>query len=494
MNADKDDPAGLLIKQALQRAEKLVRSGQFQQAAGVYEGVLSANPGNPNAAQALAAIMTTTGNHGKAADLWKVVLKTRPRSPTAHIGLGMALAAKGELLTAIGWYEKANRIDDTNERAHFLLANAYRKAGDREKAIASYRRAIELKPDFVAALSNLGGILHELCHFEEAASAYERALSIRPNEPFPRRNLATLQLLLGRYEQGWRNYLARGSMDNAPSDLFRSILPASLQDKRVLVVRDQGLGDEIFFLRFLPRLSERGASVFYRPGPRLAAMLRRAAVADIVEEDVPCDLKISVGDLPYVLGTTDDTEIPTTISLTPVREQVEAFGRLLRDFGTPPYVAVTWRAGTERSANAQFRETPMTLLARSLSAANARVVAIQRNPKTGEVAAFEKLFGRPVLDLTASNEDLEAMLALVGLLDEYVCVDNTNVHLRSALGRPCRILVPQPTDFRSMADGDESPWFPGTRLYRQSPGDDWGNAFAQLERDLRRTRSSASGG
>ena len=86
--------------------------------------------------------------------------------------------------------------------------------------------------------------------------------------------------------------------------------------------------------------------------------------------------------------------------------------------------------------------------------------------------------------LTALNEDLEGMLALVDLLDDYVCVSNTNFHLRAVRGRVGRVLAPNPPEFRWMAEGEESPWFPGTRVYRQTTNHDWNPAFAALERDL----------
>jgi hypothetical protein len=83
------------------------------------------------------------------------------------------------------------------------------------------------------------------------------------------------------------------------------------------------------------------------------------------------------------------------------------------------------------------------------------------------------------------NDDLEEMLALLDRLDDYVCVSNTNVHLRAARGRTSRVLIPYPADFRWMNRGDESPWFPGTRLYRQTHEDGWGPAFEALAADLR---------
>jgi hypothetical protein len=114
----------------------------------------------------------------------------------------------------------------------------------------------------------------------------------------------------------------------------------------------------------------------------------------------------------------------------------------------------------------------------------ATLVALQRNPEAGEIAAMAGAAGRPVLDLSAVNDDLEDMLALVGLLDEYVAVSNTNVHLRMARARRSRVLVPHPPDFRWMAEGPESPWFPGSAVYRQTRDGGWDRALAALARDL----------
>ena len=92
--------------------------------------------------------------------------------------------------------------------------------------------------------------------------------------------------------------------------------------------------------------------------------------------------------------------------------------------------------------------------------------------------------GRKAHDLTALNDDLEDMLAALSLLDEYVAVSNTNVHLRAGAGRTSRVLVPNPPEWRWMAAGDESPWFPGCRVYRQKLSGDWEEAFAALTGDL----------
>ena len=86
--------------------------------------------------------------------------------------------------------------------------------------------------------------------------------------------------------------------------------------------------------------------------------------------------------------------------------------------------------------------------------------------------------------MTRLNDDLEAMLAVCGRLDDYVCVSNTNVHLRASLGGACRVLVPHPPDYRWMSEGRVSPWFPGTRIYRETASDGWTGALAELAADL----------
>ena len=114
-------------------------------------------------------------------------------------------------------------------------------------------------------------------------------------------------------------------------------------------------------------------------------------------------------------------------------------------------------------------------------------IALQRLPAAGEIDALAAACGRPIADFTALNESLEDMLALLELLDDYIGVSNTNMHLRAAAGRAARVLVPSPSEWRWMNRGKRSPWFPQFSIYRQSLSGDWTPALAQLERDLATT-------
>jgi hypothetical protein len=130
------------------------------------------------------------------------------------------------------------------------------------------------------------------------------------------------------------------------------------------------------------------------------------------------------------------------------------------------------------------KEVPLERLGSALRGVKGTLLALQRNPRPGEIDALSALASRPVHDLTALNEDLEAMLALLTLIEEYIGVSNTNFHLRAGVSRNARVLVPRPTEWRWLLAGDESPWFPGFRIYRQAVDGDWGAAVERLGRDL----------
>jgi hypothetical protein len=271
--------------------------------------------------------------------------------------------------------------------------------------------------------------------------------------------------------------------------LYQERLPRDLAGQTLWLRKDQGLGDELFFLRFAPALKRRGAHVIYQAGAKIAALLRRPPVLgttldEVIDEDAPIPEAarvLSVGDLPFALGPKSET--PPPLALTPLPEASGDIAARLAALGPAPYIAVTWRAGTLENSGL-YKASPPSALAAAVAPLPGTLLSVQRLPAEGETAAFAAAAGRPVHDLSALNDDLEAMLALMAALDDYVAVSNTNLHLRAAAGRSSRVLVPMPAEWRWLAAGDESPWFPGTRIYRQAASGAWDDAFARLSADL----------
>ncbi|MGH6954304.1 MAG: hypothetical protein ACREGL_08990, partial [Alphaproteobacteria bacterium] len=201
----------------------------------------------------------------------------------------------------------------------------------------------------------------------------------------------------------------------------------------------------------------------------------------------PLDSTVAVPDLPYLVAVGPEEAPP--LPLVPDATRVARLRRRLAELGPPPYLGVTWRAGTEGDTRLH-KSVDLELLARALAPAAGTVVVAQRRPAAGEVGSFARTLGRPAHDLSPLNDDLEDMLALMSLLDDYVAVSNTNAHLRAGVGKTCRIVVPQPPEFRWMLAGEGSPWFPGFAVYRQSLSGDWAEPLMTLARDLLKQCSS----
>ncbi len=509
------------------------RQGRANEAETCYHRAAELDPGRAEIHYALGNAQFTQHRLDAAVASYRRVLEIQPDLPEAHTNLGVAFESLGKLDDAARSYESACHLDPKRAESHYNLANVLRQLGRHEEAIGHYREALRLRADFVDALVNLGialihgashaspasrraGLLEEsvamlqhavrlkpgsadghnnlavslrhLGRIEEAVESYRRVLVIDPQHEDAHEGLATAELLLGHFDIGWAHYRYRLSMRMEDAISPPPTLPPDLTGKWVLAVHDQGLGDELFFLRFAKQLKERGAHIAYRPHPKLAKLLARVDVIDHLlaphEDPSRADWSFSIGDLPWLLGMERADQIPSSISLTPLPERLETLMTRLAAFGSPPYIGVTWRAGDRNKAHVLYKECPLPRLAEALRAIPATVLVLQHHPTRGEIDQFAATLGHPVHDLSALNDDLESMLALLSLLDDYVGVSNTNMHLRAEVGKTARVLVPAPPEWRWMAGGKESPWFPGFTVYRQGYDGAWEKAFDALGADL----------
>jgi hypothetical protein len=131
-----------------------------------------------------------------------------------------------------------------------------------------------------------------------------------------------------------------------------------------------------------------------------------------------------------------------------------------------------------------FKEVPADKFAMTLKGLRGTFIAMKRLPAPGEIERFSAILEAPLHDQTTLNENLEDILAWSGLLDEYICVSNANVHFRTAQSKTCRVLVLHPPEFRWMMEGESSQWFVGTKLYRQGRDGDFTAALPMLKSDL----------
>jgi tetratricopeptide (TPR) repeat protein len=533
-------------------AKTAIAEGDGKRALALLERAVAAAPGSVEVLTDLGQLLVAAERFADAESILRKAVRIARDAPAPQLLLAFVLIRQSKLDEAVTRLRKLLERHPTHAAAWFNLGNVHRARGATEDAARCFARAAALQPANPDAAINLGLVLAQSERLEEAASALERflaqgapdpdvllnlgqarralglpdgaceafeaALRLAPEHLGARVNraialaeggreaaaedevrtiirehpecaeahflLATLCLASERFEEGWREYRWRPdrlhALGKAPLSSIERLRGAS-----VTVRGEQGIGDVLFFLRYLPGLREIARSVRLDVEPRIAAILSPEWAA--IGAAVPSleSLTVMAGDLPALFGPAP----APSLALLPELQRVAALKARLAAAGPPPYVGVTWEAGTRwtaqsRPGEALFKRVDPERLGRALAEVPGTAVVLQRTPRPADLGAFRRGLGRAPLDCSDTNANLSDALAVLAALDDYVGVSNANMHLRAAARRKARVLVTRPPEWRWMARGERSPWFPDFAIYRQTAAG-WDEALTNLATDLR---------
>jgi tetratricopeptide (TPR) repeat protein len=420
-------------------------------------------------------------------------LKLKPVYPEALLYLGKVLQKRGVLSEALRAYERSYAMGSRSVDACTTLAKMYIRNGSADRALAVLGQADDPESEHVVPL--MSTCLAQLEGPEPAAELLRSAIIRHPGSSSLHLTLSHLLLSLGQWREGWQHFRQRDASSAEPRALRTRVrrLAARLDGKRVLLLGEQGLGDVLFFLRFAREVASRGAVISLVCAPKLATLLAGdPRFAQLVENradlEGEVDYELLVGDLPVLL---EAQTCPAPFALKPDSRRREECLQRLAQLGTPPYLGISWRAGIlhqPRSGSEDWRllskEVPAKALGDALRGWSGSLVSLQREPDRTELDALGAAARAKVHDLSSFNDNLVDMTALLDVLDEYVAVSNTNIHLLAGLGRRARVLVPYPPEWRWMRAEGQSAWFPGFPVYREAAGRGWAEPLGRLRADL----------
>jgi hypothetical protein len=395
----------------------------------------------------------------------------------------LTLEKLGRFEEALADNARAHSLDPDNADVCYNMGNVLRLLHRHREALDWYDRSLALRPDVAATLGNKAVVLAELRRFDEAIAAYRAAITADPQHAAAAWNLALLQLLLGDFESGWAGQEARWKVPAMASRAPKFSEPKWLgaepvAGKTVLVWANEGFGDVIQFVRYVPMLAACGARVILVVPDPLCALL---SDVDGMAQCLPTsagvwperDFHVPLSSLPLAFGTRLDT-IPAQRYLPALpAERVAAWDARLgaRD---KLRVGLVW-SGNINHNNDHNRSVPLRALA-SLFDLDARFVSLQKDLRPDDAAFLRE--HADILDFTADLSDFTDTAALIGCLDIVISVDTSVAHLAAALGRPTWILLPYTPDWRRLLDRDDSPWYPAARLFRQDERRDYAEVIA----------------
>ena len=476
------------LREALNPMGVLLReNGHAAEAVEAHRAALGSGPNHVETLVQLGMALRYAGAYEDAAAQFRRVLVLQPGSEHATLGLANVLVEQGKLDEA---KETLHSLPETNG----MRAETFNTLGvilDREsridEACLSLRKAIDLKPDFYEAYNNLGLMYWNRRSIAEARELFEKSLHLHPNYAEARWNLALLQLITGEYQTGWKNYEARWHRRSAPRSFDRPLWSGQpLAGKRILLHHEQGLGDTLQFLRFVPLVQQAGGQVILDVPERmiaLAAALPRLLAVTAPGSRLPeFDLHCPLMSLPGLLGITLEN-LPAQPYLQPTayaRKQAQEFPWT----GCGLRVGLCW-AGSNKNATNALRSIVPDDLAPLLGVKHVHFVSLQMEaqPQSATAASMQ--------DCTAFMQDLDTTAALIEQLDLVISVDTMVAHLAGALGRPVWTLLPQAADWRWLLERSSSPWYPTMRLFRQKTPGDWAAVVAEVRAELKKLASTA---
>jgi tetratricopeptide (TPR) repeat protein len=469
--------------------------GDYAEALNSFERSLRLKPDSfevlINAGRAAEALW----EHPRAIEYFRRALSLKPDSGKTKLLLGLSQLS-GKESDNLGKILQEVAVEDTYE-AQFNVGIA-RMALDRfAEGWSALERARDLAPDRYEPYCMLGFFAGLRGGMKEAAELYGKGIALNPHDPRAVMSHGVILLALGELERGWDEFERRFElygykdlMDRFPRDALWD--GSDLAGKTLLVWAEQGLGDQIQFIRYIPliagtRVAGGEAEVVVQCDRPLVRLFNQVAGASRIvpngERWPSFDFHCPVVSLARVMGTRMES-IPAEVPYLRAEPELAGQWRARLSHLSGIRVGLVW-AGSRLSnmpileSFDQRRSLALREFRSLWEVRNVTFISLQKGAAAQEVHALTP--DCPLVDFTDDLHDFADTAALVENLDLVISVDTSVAHLVGAMGKPVWILCRLGGDWRWLLDRTDSPWYPSARLFRQRQYMEW----EPVIRDLR---------
>ena len=474
----------------------LEKQQQFSEAITNYKQAVRFKPDYTEAYNHLGVVLSAQKRTSEAIEYFKKALRLDPNYAEVYNNMGIALKDQEQFTEAIALFEHAIKLEPDFAEAYYNLANSLRDEARSAGAIENYRQAVQLKPDFAEAYNHLGNVLNakgeyaEVIENDKAIENYRKALQIKSDFAEAHWNLSLVLLRTGRFTEGWKEYEWRLN----PA-LNMTVYPHSYETPRwdgsyfkgksLIVHCEQGLGDTLHFVRYLPIVKARGGKVILEIRKPLYKLLQYfPGIDELVEasfdykQTVKVDYHVSLMDLPKIFETTLET-IPAAIPYIhacPTKAEYWRKKLTSQEFK----VGIVW-AGSPTHGNDRYRSCTLKHFAPLTKVDGVRLYGLQKGKAAAQAELADEM---AITNLGIEFEDFTDTAAAIENLDLIISVDTSVLHLAGAMGKMVWALLPFSPDWRWMLNRQDSPWYPTMKLFRQKKWGQWESVFQDVTEEL----------
>ena len=426
-------------------------------------------------------------------------LELNPDLVPALINMGAILRNTGKFTESLQRLEKAIALDKNDPAVWLNKGVTLDSMGNLKDAIPCYEKAIALNPDYLEAYSNKGNAELGLGLLTRAHDSFQKALSILPGDADTLSNYSVLKLAEANFSEGWKDYESRFYCSSRIGNPFKNIPKleslANIENKKILIWAEQGLGDTIQFYRYLEKFSKFNSHITLAVQVELKELLVAQPlnitvleIGEVVADGF--DYQAALMRLPYLFHTDIDT-IPADVPYIQVDEQKVGWWKHKVADHSGLKVGLVWSGGYKKDPNLwamnERRNIPFSNYYPFSEIENVSYFCLQKGDglRSPEYLEKDRYWAKDnFYDYTDLLNTFSDTAALIQNLDLVITVDTSMAHLTGALGKPVWILNRFDSCWRWLKNTSLSPWYPTAKIYTQHEYQNWDKAIHQVQNDL----------
>lgn len=419
-----------------------------------------------------------------AIEPYAAAIRINPKMTQAYNNIGVSYKELGQYKEAREAYEKVLAINPNDSAVHNNLGNLLRYCNDINGAIVHLEHSIRLNPKYVDAYSNLGAVHKENKHYSEAEKFYQKALSLNANHTNANFDLALIELSRNDYANGWQHYEHRIKMDELRSKTYKYTTPIwrgePLEQKTIILQNEQGFGDNIMFIRYVPMFLKLGAKVILRTRPELRELFQSIKGLEGIyseEDEIPKhDYYLPLLSSPTRFKTILES-IPRNFPYLYPKKDVTNFTCDKKTFN----IGLVWSSSR---TNKDFKNKYIGLeYFKSLfTIKKTQWYSLQAGEDAQEIKIAHAT--NNIIDLSNILDDFASTATIIDALDLIITTDTAVAHLCGAMNKTAWVLVPNPADWRWMQEGKSTPWYDSLQLFRQQHKGSWSEVISEIKNQL----------
>lgn len=492
-----DSNRELVLQKALDVAASFI-SNNPQVSEIILRQAMRVDPDNPKVISLLGMSLQNQDKCQEAVALLEPLIERADVEPDWLNNLALSYAQLEYYEKSIELLENAIKLNPSNYLFLNNLALQYRQSGRFNRAVDVFRKALDIH-NSPMVWCNLGGVYADSKMWEESERCYRSAIECDNSLAAPHVFLAYIHGTLGRWQEAFEEYEYRfNHFDQLQNykrvyDKTKQWHGENVAGKRFLLYGEQGLGDQIQYVRYVQNLKQRGAITVVHCGCELANLFKSLPYIDeVFTQDIsqmpdgallsPYDFQSSLISLPYLLKDFDLVGSPYVWNsdVLPIKS--------LPQYSQTYNVGIAW-AGSPLHPNDSHRSMHVkhfkALDMKGITLFNLQVGSSARiySGSKRKVDFAEGGGDIKLVDLKPFMTDFRESARIIGDLDLIITVDTSLAHLAGAMGRPCWVLLPYNSDWR-WETGNTTRWYNSIRLFRQKVPGDWKNVMQEVRESI----------